>query len=341
MDGICSATGSGFEDEVDWARWPVTFPAGEDVRLRVTYDTYPVGRGPWGTFHYILESDAGWHGPIGEGSITFRLPYEVTGMNMQLAEIREAYTGPDRPFEIAVDGSDVIWRFTDLEPRRSEPVAILSPSTETDNPMLPLLAPAVWAEVEAARVAAEEEPDSVEAQLRLAQALKAATQRNKGFLATEANAALIEHTDAAYRRAVELAPEDVEVLVAYVEWLAIPRNQEGGGAKLGESLDSILSRALELAPDHPRVRDTEEWVEQWRQNVATATPTSTPTTRSSPRPTRTPLPSPSATSTSTPAPTAEPAAAATPTPNPLTPGGVCPGAFALAGLVAAFWALRG
>lgn len=258
----------GFRKEVPWAKWPVTFPAGEDVELRVTYDTHPVDWGGWALGYYILETGAGWHGPIGEGSVTFRLPYQVTPMNVQLAEIREAYTGPNRPFDITVEGTGVTWHFTDLEPRPSEELRTFEPSTDTDNVILPMMEPSAWLEIEAALAAAEEEPESVEAQLRLAEALQAGAQRVKYFLTTETNAALIERTDAAYRRAVELAPEDVDVLAAYLEWLAVPRYHEEGGLALGEAYESVLSRARELAPDDRRVLQTERAVEQWRRDVA-------------------------------------------------------------------------
>ncbi len=67
-----------------WATWPVTFPAGRDVTLRVTYDTQPVGYKPWGTFYYVLETGAGWWGTIGTGTVTVRLPYPVDANNTVL-----------------------------------------------------------------------------------------------------------------------------------------------------------------------------------------------------------------------------------------------------------------
>jgi hypothetical protein len=345
----------GIRDEVPWAKWSVTFPAGEDVELRVTYDTHPVEWGGWAVGHYILETGAGWHGPIGEGSVTFRLPYEVTPLNVQLAEIQEAYAGPERPFEITVDGTDITWHFTDLEPRPSEELRTFEPSARTDNVILPMMEPSAWADIQAARAAVEEEPESVETQLRLAEALEAGTQRVKFFLATDANAALIERTEAAYQRALELAPEDVDVLAAYLEWLAIPRHQEEGGAAVGERYDTVLARVRELAPDDQRVAKIEKRVKAWRQAMSgnasgPTTPSPTPTPTKAPSPTPTAPPSLTATPTSPPPPTAtlKPATSPTPrttpvpttTPTSPTTGGLCPGAFALLGLVAVSQILR-
>jgi hypothetical protein len=345
----------GIRDEVPWAKWSVTFPAGEDVELRVTYDTHPVEWGGWAVGYYILETGAGWRGPIGEGSVTFRLPYEVTPLNVQLAEIREAYTGPDRPFEITVEGTDVTWHFTDLEPRPSGELRGFEPSAETDNLILPMMEPSAWAEIEAARAAVEMEPASVEAQLELAEALEAGTQRVKYFLANDTNLALIERTEAAYERVLELTPEDVDVLVAYLEWLAIPRHQEEGGAAVGERYDTVLARARELAPDDQRVAKIEKRVKAWRQAMSEnasgpTTPSPTPTPSKAPSPTPTATPSLTATPTSPPPPTATatptaspmPPSTTAPTTTPTTPttGGLCPGAFALLGLVAASQIMR-
>jgi hypothetical protein len=350
---VAEATGQD-DHGTTWATWPVTFPPGEDVRLRVTYDTHPIGWGPWGSLPYVLETGAGWRGPIGEGTITFRLPYEVTPMNVQLAEIREAYTGPDRPFEITVDGTDVSWHFTDLEPERSEHPWSMT-GRETDNPTLTLLAPAVWAEIQAAQAHAEAHPDSVEAHLRLAEALERGTRRKATIFHNEANTLLIERTDAAYRRALELAPDDIDVLVAYLEWLVIQREQPWGGATLGEDLDAVLSRALELDPDHTRVLETKAWVEHWRQEVApnmpqppTPTVPASPTPTASPEPTATPRPSRTPTQTPTPMETSTPTATATPTPPPATgqttgittTGGILLGIVVLVGLLTALWLTR-
>ncbi|HDQ70802.1 MAG TPA: hypothetical protein ENN19_01755, partial [Chloroflexi bacterium] len=197
----------GLQDEAPWAAWPVVFPPGQDVTLRVTYDTYPAEWGGWAIVHYILETGAGWRGPIGEGTVTFRLPYEVTPQNVQLAEIREAYTGLERPFEIIVEDTDVVWRFTDLEPRPSGTLWEDSPLADTDNLILPMMKPTDWLEIEAARADVEAHPVSADAHLRLAQALEEGAQTIKSALDTEANDLLLTEADAARQRALDLAAQ--------------------------------------------------------------------------------------------------------------------------------------
>jgi hypothetical protein len=322
----------------------VTFPPGQDILLRVTYTTSPVGWGPWGTFHYVLETGAGWRGPIGAGTVTFRLPYEVTPLNVQLGEIREAYTGPDRPFDVTVSGTDVTWHFTALDPRRSESILAFGLSPKMDNPALPMLDPAVWARIQAARADAEQSPDSVAAQKRLAEVLQEGIHRKHGIFATEANAAFVQEVDAAYERALELAPQDVELLIAYLEWLAVPREQADGTWVLGEHVDEVLARTLKVAPKHERVLQLQSWIEYEQAHINKTTPTPTdptptvqpsPTLMVGPSSTRTLDPQPAVTSTVTPAPTLTPVPSSpTPTQSDAAPrtGGVCFAFFALVGL---------
>ncbi len=269
----------GVRDSVPWATWSVTFPPEQEGQLRVTYDVHPIEWGGWAVVHYILETGAGWYGPIGEGTVTFHLPYEVTPMNVQLAEIREAYTGAGRPFDVAVEGSDVTFRFRDLEPKPSSPdrLQALDPFRETDNLIVPLMPPTAWAEIEDAQADAEAHPEAIEAQLRLAEALAAGTQRVKWFSDTAANALLIERTEAAYQRALDLAPEDVDARVAYLKWLAIPRYYDGEGPTLGPGFDALLAETQDLAPGDQRVRRVEVSAKQWREDFA-ATKSGAPAT---------------------------------------------------------------
>lgn len=122
---------------VPWATWPTTFPPGQDVVLRMTYDMTSTEWEPFFTYHYILQTGAGWWGPIGEGSITFRLPYEVNSSNTVL-ELDQPNAGLN-PGYFVVSGSDVIWSFSELEP------------TPADNVCLTMLRPALWQGIMAAR----------------------------------------------------------------------------------------------------------------------------------------------------------------------------------------------
>jgi hypothetical protein len=59
----------------------------------------------------------------------------------------------------------------------------------------------------------------------------------------------------------------VDVVLAYLDWLSIPRDQEGG-IDLGEGYETVLAQARELAPDDQRIVRIERRVEEWRQTMA-------------------------------------------------------------------------
>lgn len=293
---------------VPWATWPATFPPGEDVVLRVTYDVVPDGYSPYGTFPYVLETGAGWLGPIGEGTITFRLPYKVNRFNTVLNP--KVYGGPQtewmspNPADYTVIGTDVVWRFKDLEP------------TAEDNIALTVLAPLVWEEMLAARKDAVSMPDSAAAQLRLARTLIKALHFRYGLSPIGASADLGEEAQTAFRRALELAPADVNAYIDYLDFLQLL--PAPGLPELSEDFVPTLERALKLDPSNGRLLSIQEWLTGIEPYLVTATPTpeSTATARATARPAQTPTP----TNTATRRPTASPSPTrtATATPEPTT-----------------------
>lgn len=308
----------GWRDEVPWARWPVTFPPDQETTLRVTYDIYPLGYFPWGEFIYILETGAGWYETIGAGSITFQLPYAANELNADLPKVMTAYAGPDSGFDqVKAEGTKVTWTFSNLEPEARHDLK------------LDLLAPSVWENIQAARQAAEAQPDSAQAQLQLAEAYGAGIETRKGWIVSQsASRNLFEEAVAAYQRAISLAPEDVEVLIAYLNWLSEFEYEQD---LIREKMLEISPQAEPLFPYHPVV----EYARAYLGATATPTPTKPLTATDTPRPTATPTPTQFSTATSTPRFTATPAPSPSPTSRPTaTPvsnaRGGCPGALALA-----------
>jgi hypothetical protein len=324
-----------WESTVPWATWPATFPPGHDVLLRVTYAVRPEGYSPYGTFPYLLETGAGWWGPIGEGTITFRLPYAVNESNVVFppevyGDEQMLWVAP-QPSDFTVSGNDVVWHFTDLEP------------TAEDNVKLTVLAPSAWEAIVAAREAAAETPDVAEVQWRLARALNGALSFKYGLQRIGNSAALAEQTEAAYRRALELAkdtPSDerIEIYVAYLEWLQRLTPPVG---PFPEPLRPTLVEALALAPHDARLLDIQAWVEGMEPHIITPTSEGEPTATQAPAPTATAIPTAtrSTTATASPAPTATAPPPPTPTSEPQAQagGGLCPGALALTLLPGGIW----
>ncbi len=323
VDGVPATVGEGLghdllggSDDVPWATWPATFPPGQTVTVRVTYDIHPTGYSKWGLFHYILETGAGWYGPIGAGTVTVSLPYAVEPGNTVTSFADTHYKfeylgGQLAPTQIS--GNEIVWSFKDLEPAAEHNIAVMT------------LSPWAWADIVSAREAVTAQPESAEAYLALAQAYRNALPPGpSGYHVIEnENELWLTNTTDAYRRAAELAPEDTQILTTYLDWLweFLPDYE-----KLMPAIAAILPQAQSLAPDHPFVAYYST------KNLPTpepATPTAQPAT---PTPEPATPTAPAATPTAAPATPASPVAtpaAPTPTATPAAPTGPCAGALFL------------
>jgi hypothetical protein len=283
-----------FEESVPWAIWPTTFPPGQDVILRVTYDVLPVGYRPFGDFHYILETGVGWQGTIGEATITIRLPYPVTPESVTL-DPAVSYHAPS-PGGFQVRDNEVVWHFTDLEP------------TNDDNVLLNVLEPGRWQALVVARTAVAAAPDSAEAQLRLARAARGAVSVKHGVNPFGGGERLAQAASDAYVRSLKLSPQQNEIYGEYAEWLLwISNRYLSENGTYPEALYDAVARGLEQATDDERLLEIKEIIAS-QEVQSIATPTLRPTLLSpTPVPTTPPLPSPTTAPTVTPVPDDPPA----------------------------------
>lgn len=291
---------------VPWAAWPVTFPPGQDVILRVAYDVLPIGYSPYGTFSYILETGAGWHGPIGEGTVTVRFPHEIDESNIVLGVGYWGTAAPPSPSTFTLSGNEVVWRFTDLEP------------TGADNVCVTFMAPQVWEEITAAQQDAAANPASPESNLRLAHALEAALWFKNGLVPIGNSIALAESAKAAYERALKLAPNNVTIYVEYLEFLW---NCTDYSAPLPENFVPTLRNALELAPEDERLLRIQNMAAEKESFLNSSPATATPEPTDPFLATSAPAADPTITPSTTPplaiaaSPVAAPNPASTPTPG--------------------------
>jgi len=208
-----------------WAVFPVTFEPGVDVLITVTYSTSISGWG-WGgaydvgdsiqnaffgsitpdtaTVYYMLETGAGWYGPIESGVVTLRLPYAAGPVNVfdldaGLAEGRpgwgwrsaEHFLGP------LFNEDEARWEFAQLEPTRE------------DNLSIQFLWPEEWERIQALEAEAEENPDDLAIALELAGAYFAAGTSIHSGWANEYHCILSEQ---AIDRALAYQPDSEELL---------------------------------------------------------------------------------------------------------------------------------
>lgn len=123
------------EEPIMWAKFKVKFLTGELTFIDISYDVQSTGYLPIASFSYVLETGAGWAGPIGEVYLTLVLPYEATEENVLIGN--DAYFGMGGENNPApeLSGNEVQWYWKDLEP------------THEDNWAVVIFAPHIWQEV--------------------------------------------------------------------------------------------------------------------------------------------------------------------------------------------------
>ncbi len=325
-----------------WAEFSVTFPPKEPVTVRVTYTQRAWGYEPYWMLSYIVETGAGWHDTIGQGTIEVVMPYEVSPANILLEE--GVGYGPTTP-QPRLEGRTVRWTFANLEPRAADNVTVL------------YVDPARWNEVRSAREQVKARPEdgaawaALGAALTRVLALPTGWEMALGVRTDPAARELMQEALDAYAQAVRWQPQDLNGRVAYAALLvAAAQALEETDGDPGQAHAYRHEAAQQLAyvaqqdPNHEGLRTflsryarlLPGWVEVQGETVhfvgLTATPPG-PTPRAT-TPTATPQPRlpaagsdaehPPATTVAAAAPAGPnpPSAPATPTPATGTPRGM-------------------
>ena len=309
---------------IAWAAFDVTFPPGKNVAIDVTYTLKPSGYFPVAEFRYILETGAGWSGPIGSADIVLRLPYDATPQNVLPGE-----NGSTPGGQIA--GNEVRWHYENLEPAAQ------------DNWAANMVTPGLWQAILNARTAVQSAQADAKAWSLLARTTGLAAQdaSGKGWLREDdGGRRLADESVKAYEKAVALAPGDPDMHAAYAGllWRTIlqykyPTSdiQPGpGDATLRRCVDEINS-ALRLDPKNEQAQSLSDWIQGTYPTMVGVTDTgqlslATPASSSPTLPTSTsaqpspPVSTPTGIPTSTRAPTLAPTTIpSTPTPRPVSP----------------------
>lgn len=302
--------------QLPWAEFDATFPAGQEVLIRVTYTLEGVSEYPYVNFEYILESGAGWQGTIGSVDLIVRLPYEANSYNVLLdSSWGMGQTSPGA----VVSGREVRWHYDDLEPTREHNLSVA------------LLQPAAWNAVLTEQSNVGRNPQDGEAWGRLGKAYKTVSRLRRGLRDDPGGLELFELGIGAYEKAVTILPRDAlwhagfaELLFDGYYWQEYSSPEKPGMLRALQE----LARAYELKPNDAFIR---ELIDDMRFALPGAlilegeTPvflwlTATPTVPPSPTPTITVTPTSEPTSippSLTPAPSST--AIPTPSPSPLPP----------------------
>jgi hypothetical protein len=143
IDGVC--------DQMTWAGFDVVFPVDEDVMIKVQYVMETMGSADsMQNIEYILETGAGWAGPIKRGYVIVKFPYIATTENVLSAST------PGYQFLY----NEIFWSFENLEP------------TFENNIQISIVSPDTWQEILFLRRELKNNPASPEKWLELAQIYK-------------------------------------------------------------------------------------------------------------------------------------------------------------------------
>jgi hypothetical protein len=134
-------------EHMTWAGFDITFPVDEDVVIRVNYVMESLGVDDMQNIEYILETGAGWAGPIQRGYVVIKFPYTATTENV----LSESTPGYQFLY------NEIFWSFENLEP------------TSDDNIQISILSPGTWQEILSLRRNLEENPALPDKWLKLAQ----------------------------------------------------------------------------------------------------------------------------------------------------------------------------
>ncbi|BCX03147.1 MAG: hypothetical protein KatS3mg053_1085 [Candidatus Roseilinea sp.] len=233
------------EPPIRWAAFDLTFPADEEVAIGVQYTLQSTGYPPYGRFKYILETGAGWYGPIGLASLVLKLPYEANAENVVLGQ-----STPGGTFV----GDEVRWTFKDIEP------------SEQDNFYVTVLAPIVWERILEARRRTEATPKSAAAWRELAQAYLSAIF---GKYRPEIGANFVPLIEEAYRRAQENAPTSAQL---HAEWAQVLLNLYPPlfdlDPAIAEKIFAALKAAFERDPSNPLAQKVLSDMRDWLTRLA-------------------------------------------------------------------------
>jgi hypothetical protein len=233
------------DQDVPWAEFDVTFPAGQDTAIQVSYTLNGSGYSytPFTAFYYILETGAGWKDTIGSADVILRLPYEASTQNVIMdLQIGFAETTPGGVFE----GNEVRWHFDNFEPGRDGPVR---------NMEFALVAPVNWRTILKERDQVAKYPNDSEAWGRLAKTYKEIFFLNKGYRTDASGEELYKLSIAAYERCLALTPKDAQWHAGFADLLASRSYWDSSYGPIPDTYRALdeIHTALQLAPNDPIV----------------------------------------------------------------------------------------
>jgi hypothetical protein len=289
--------------QMTWAGFEVAFPPAEDVVIQVQYTMESMGMDSMQNIEYILETGAGWAGPIQRGYVIIKFPYVATVENV----LPESTPGYQFLY------NEAFWSFENLEPNHE------------NNIRVSIVSPETWLKILSLRRDLKENPAQPEKWLSLADTYFNIATWHWDNVRSEQ---YLQKIAPAYETGIANNPNNAELHAKYAEYKLYQWSPHGIGQIPEEQaapILSLLNRALALEPENgtaninlpillgaaPFITFTPPaTIPPTATSLFTSTPSITPTA------TKTPVPSARPTFTETHAsPSQEPKSTSTPRPT--------------------------
>jgi hypothetical protein len=224
-DGVAVETQPATVGGEIWSAWQMKFAPG-DTHVRITYDLPATTDACNAELGYVLHTGAAWAGPIGRADLIVRYPYPAEAT---FVSPRGIYLGDTTP-GYQVEGSDLHWRYDNLEPTVANDLAVT------------FVAPECWLKVAAAPTALNQLA-TAENYWHLATAYADIVFPHHGFYSP----LIAQVAEAQYQKALALEPENPQINAEYAEFL---QAQVGNLLPAGRKPDEIRQciKAMPLAP---------------------------------------------------------------------------------------------
>jgi len=271
VDGIC--------DKMSWAGFDITFPVDDDVVIKVQYVMETLGGSDsMQNIEYILETGAGWAGPIKRGYVIVKLPYTTSKENV----LSESTSGYQFLY------NEIFWSFENLEP------------TSKDNIQVSIVSPDVWQEILSLRRDLKQNPRLPEKWLELAQIYEGISTWHADNIRSEE---YFQKVFSVYEQGISANQDNAELYAKYAEFKLFSWSPRLIGQLTNEQAAQILSllnRALALEPNNETAKTVLSYLRDVAPSVTYTPPSTIPPTATSqftvtpsvtPSATITPLPS--------------------------------------------------
>jgi hypothetical protein len=220
-------------DKMNWGAFNVTFPVDQDVLVRVNYSMQETfGGDSVQGLEYVLETGAGWKGPIKEGYVIIKFPYTV--------ENDAVLTGTTLGFQ--KQQNEIFWSINDLEPKESDNIAVV------------IISPKSWLRMRDWKESIKKNPSSPESWVNLLSEYEMIQSTGKGDIRSREYYAKIAP---GYEEAMASNPANADLPANYAQFLFrsccfyVPENFAESRSKIL----ALLNKALALDPKNKTALD--------------------------------------------------------------------------------------